>query len=381
MTPVRGHNEGSIFHRKADHHRVATVSMPNGKRPTLACPHTHRPSDRDCPESKAKLAELLRLRDHHAPPGGHTLTLGTFLTGWLVDVRPHLAPATYRKYASICGVVGRDVISAVRLSELSVEAVQACIRRAGAKPGSAGPRTQAHYRATLRRALADGLRQGLVSRNVAALTRPVRVNVPERTYLTAGQCRVLIDGTRQDRLHALWTLAVTTGMREAEMLALTWADLDLEAPSVTVGSTLHRIDGQWKLRDPKTEKSRRTIPLPAVTVSALREHRRRQLEEQAKVKAMGKAGMVFTTERGQPIHGPNLSKMLHVHLARLKLPRVNPHDLRHSAATVLYAAGVPLPVISDILGHSTIRVTSDLYRHRVPELSKDAAQRMQEAVG
>ena len=65
MTVVRGHNEGSIFHRKTDSHRVATVTMPTGKRPTLACPHRHRPSDRDCPESKALLVELLRLRDHH----------------------------------------------------------------------------------------------------------------------------------------------------------------------------------------------------------------------------------------------------------------------------------------------------------------------------
>jgi integrase len=229
----------------------------------------------------------------------------------------------------------------------------------------------------------------------------------ERTVLTGPQVRTLIEGTKDDRLHALWVLAATTGMREAEMLALTWQDIDMggdadrpdaaragmstrafegSSPSATqpfvrVHSTLHRIDGAWVLRDPKTEKSKRTIPLASVTVQALKAHRTRQLEEQARKGAMGREGMVFTTERGQPIHGPNLSKVLYAHLDRLGLPRVTVHDLRHSAATVLYAAGVPLPVISDILGHSTIRVTSDLYRHRVPELAKDAAERMQEAVG
>jgi integrase len=201
----------------------------------------------------------------------------------------------------------------------------------------------------------------------------------ERTVLTGPQVRTLIEGTKDDRLHALWVLAATTGMREAEMLALTWQDI--EDDSIRVHSTLHRIDGAWVLRDPKTEKSKRTIPLASVTVQALKAHRARQLEEQARKGAMGREGMVFTTERGQPIHGPNLSKVLYAHLDRLGLPRVTVHDLRHSAATVLYAAGVPLPVISDILGHSTIRVTSDLYRHRVPELAKDAAERMQEAVG
>jgi integrase len=145
-------------------------------------------------------------------------------------------------------------------------------------------------------------------------------------------------------------------------------DTSSRAPQIRVHATLHRIDGEWQRRDTKTEKSRRTIPLPAVTVEALRPLRRPH-------------GLVFTTERGFPIHGSNLPKELHKATDRLGLPRVTIHDLRHSAATVLYAAGTPLPVIADILGHSTIRVTADLYRHRVPELSREAAEAMQRAVG
>ena len=377
MLLVRGHNEGTIYQRAADKHRVAQVTMPNGKRPTLACPHVHRPSDRDCPEAKANLAELLRLRDQHAPAGGHTLTLGAFLNGWLASVRPDLAPATWRKHESI---VRGSIIPSLgnrRLSEVSVSDV----RRFLAAGTNLDPQTVRHHRATLRRALADALRDGLVSRNVAALAEPPRMSKPERTVLSAEQVRALIEGTRDDRLHALWVLAVTTGMREAEMLALTWDAIDLEAAQLVVEATLHRIDGEWKRRDPKTEKSKRTVPLPPLTVAALREHRRRQLEEQAAFGVLGKAGMVFTTTRGQPIHGANLSKVLHAHLDRLGLPRVTCHDLRHSCATVLFSMGVPLPVISDMLGHSTIRVTADLYRHRVPQLSRDAADRMQEAIG
>jgi integrase len=420
MQPVRGHNEGSVYFRSADRHKVAQVTMPDGRRPTLACPHRHRPSDRDCPEAKANLVELLRLRDHRAPAGGHTLTLGAYLTGWLRDVRPNLAPETWRKHESICRVHLIPQLGARRLSDLRVSDCRAYLS------GMAGldPQTLRHHRATLRRALADAQRDGLVTRNVAALAEAPKLTRRERRVLTGPQVRALIDGTRDDRLHALWVVLATTGLREAEALALTWEDVELgeldeaqtarrpqatvelrsdlgnkatapgsrpvgwpveagtsSPPQLTVRSTLHRIDGEWKFRDPKTDKSRRTIPLPPVTVAALREHRRRQLEEQAAQGVMGKSGLVFTTERGQPIHGTNLSKALYAHLDRLALPRVTVHDLRHSAATVLYAMGVPLPVISDMLGHSTIRVTSDLYRHRVADLARDAAERMQEAVG
>lgn len=378
MQDVRGHNEGSIFHRRADGHRVASVTMPNGKRPTLSCPHVHRPSDRDCPEARTNLIELLRLRDQHAPAGGHTLTLGAFLTGWLRSVRPDLAPSTWRKYESIVRVHLTPTLGHRRLSELSVADVSGLL---AGREHVLDPQTRRHHRATLRRALSDAHRQGLVIRNVAALAKPPRMSKPERQILDTAQVRALIEGTEGDRLHAFWVLAVTTGMRSAEMLALTWDDLDLDAGTARVGSTLHRIDGQWKFRDPKTEKSKRSVPLPAVTIAALVELRRLQLEEQAKLGVMGRRGLVFATAKGQPVHGPNLSKLLYKHLDRLGLPRVTVHDLRHSAATVLYSMGVPLSVIADILGHSTIRVTSDLYRHRVPELAHDAARRMQEAVG
>jgi integrase len=394
MPAVRGHNEGSIFHRKADGHRVATVSMPNGKRPTLSCPHVHRPSDRDCPESKANLVELLRLRDHGAPAGGHTLTLGAYLTGWLADVRPQLAPATWRKHESIIRTRIVPNLGHVRLSELSVSDC----RRLFAGDGRLAAQSLRHHRATLRRALSDGVRDGLITRNVAALAEPPRMSKKERTVLDAGQVRTLREGTKEDRLHAFWVLAATTGMREAEMLALTWDDVFLDGskaelhsdrpnvskgpfPYIRVRSTLQRVDGEWKLLDPKTEKSKRDVALPPVTVAALREHRIRQLAEQAKAGKLGKSGLVFTTERGRPIHGSNLTKVLYAHLERLGLPKVTVHDLRHSAATVLYAAGIPLESIADMLGHSTTRVTADLYRHRVPEMQRDIADRMQEAVG
>jgi integrase len=211
-------------------------------------------------------------------------------------------------------------------------------------------------------------------------------------------------------MHAFYVLAVTTGMREAEMLGLTWEDVDLgnqdrsdghggghrpedgaagraggDAPrpsaSVSVRHTLQRVEGQWQLRPPKTDKSRRTIPLTPVAVSALKAHRKRQMEERMAAGKPGDNGLVFTTTTGRPIHGSNLLPEFRAHLARLGLPKVTLHDVRHSCATVLFGMGVPLEVISDMLGHSTTRVTADLYRHRLPALEVGAAAKMQEAMG
>jgi integrase len=297
----------------------------------------------------------------------------------------------------------------------------------------------------LRRALADALRDGLVTRNVAALAEPPKMTRTERPFLTGPQARILIDGTKDDRLGPLFHLAVTTGMREAEILGLAWKDVELggsddavrgasgvgseqerqadalhlgsdaghalrhppvhrgrprlqgdgwrraplpelrrelHAAAVHVNATLHRDNGQWVLADPKTPKSRRTIPLTAGCVAALREHRRRQLEE--RVGSGGKYpafGLVFTTRTGWPMYAWHVLEALYAAEKRLKLPRVGLHGLRHSAATILYGAGVDIETIADLLGHSSSRITSLLYRHRVGDMQRDAAERMGAAVG
>ena len=171
---------------------------------------------------------------------------------------------------------------------------------------------------------------------------------------------MLIDGTREDPMHPFYVLALSTGMREAEMLGLTWERIDFDRRTVTVADTLQRVNGEWKLLPPKTERSRRTIDVPEATIVALRAHRTAQRLLRASKGELGPDGLVFTTSTGRPIHGSNLLPRFRATLERLGLPRITIHDLRHSAATWLFALGVPLPVIADRLGHSTIRVTADL---------------------
>ena len=255
------------------------------------------------------------------------------------------------------------------------------------------PQSVRHLRATLRRTLADALREGLVARNVGALSRVPALPHRERTILDAIQARSLIESTRTTRYGPLWTILVTTGLRISEALGLTWSAINMGpavservpgekpgGPSLTVRHQLARENGEWVRRPPKTAKGRRTIPLTALGVEALRAQRALQ-DADLGGRPRPIDGLVFTSPAGRPLHETNTLKALYADLAAAGLPKVTQHDLRHSAATVLYGMGVDLETIADMLGHSSSRVTADLYRHRVADLQRSAADRMQEALG
>lgn len=364
MAGVRAHNEGSLFQRGRDGKWVATVTMPDGRRRSASAGSKT--------EGAALLRELIRQRDAAIP---RPERLGPYLQKWLVDVRPRLAPATWRKHESIVRVHLAPALGHRSLSELSVADVRQFLSRGE----GLDPQSRRHHRATLRRALADAVRDGLVTRNVAALAEPPPMRRKRVAVLDADQVRTLIDGTRGDRLHAYWTVAATTGLRQAEMLALTWADI--RDGMVFVRRTLHWADGAPYRDVPKTETSVRDVPLAPVAVTALREHRRMQLEERAAAGALGADGLVFVTVNGLAVRGSNLMPPFRAALARLGLPPVTIHSLRHSAATVLISEGYPIAKVAAILGHSSSRVTEMVYSHLVGKDVMGAADVMERMYG
>lgn len=363
MTTVRGHHEGSIYQLRSRGVWVAAVSLPDGRR--------RRRQAASKAEALVELRALQRAVTAEAIDASR-LRLGEYLQRWVNDDRHNWAPATRRKHRTIVAVHLSPAAGHIRLSDLSVDDVESLL---ATRPGLDG-QTRRHIRATLRRALTDAQRGGLVGVNVAGLSRPPRLSARERNVLTAGQARQLLETTRGTRYGPLWALLVTTGLRISEALGLTWADVSSDA--ITVNRALQRIDGEWRRVPTKTTKSRRTIPLTTLARDALREQRAQQAADAG---ALLMDALVFTTERGQPIHATNLLPKLYADLAAAGLPRVTLHDLRHSTATILLEAGVPLPVVSRTLGHSTVRITMDLYVGRIPELQRDAADKMQEALG
>ena len=175
----------------------------------------------------------------------------------------------------------------------------------------------------------------------------------------------------------LYLAPLGLGLRQGELLALRWQDVDLDAGTVTVAHTLQRLDGTPVLAQPKTDKRRRPIAVPAPVLASLREHRKRQLAERlAAGAAWQDGGFLFCSAIGTPPYSSNVLHRFQRQLAAADLPHQRFHDLRHACASYLLAAGVPLRVVQGILGHSQLSTTADIYAHVTPELQKDAAARM-----
>ena len=206
---------------------------------------------------------------------------------------------------------------------------------------------------------------------------PLPVEQWEQRMLTADEARGFLDAIRGDRLEALFSVALALGLRQGEALGLRWQDIELEAGTLAVRTTLQRTDGRYELAEPETEKSRRTLPLPPPVVERLREHRRRQNEERLHAGPLWQDwDLVFSRDDGSPLDRAAVSRHLRTIVIAADLPPVRFHDLRHSCASLLLAQGVSMKVIQETLGHSSIATTGNIYAHVIPELQSEAAAKM-----
>jgi integrase len=238
-------------------------------------------------------------------------------------------------------------------------------------------RTAQYVAVVLRRALEDALRLGLISRNPAsAVARPRAARVEMKAW-TAEEAATFLSAVSEDRLYAGWLLLLCRGLRRGEMAGLRWSDVDLDAGRLAIRQTLVAVGYEAQFSEPKTAKSRRTVPLDAELVTALHTHRRHQLEERL---AWGagycESGLVFCREDGSPIHPQRLSALFQGHLRRAELPPIRLHDLRHTCATLSLRSGIPTKVVSEWLGHATTSITEDLYRHVTPAMLEEAGARL-----
>jgi integrase len=260
----------------------------------------------------------------------------------------------------------------VRLAALTAQQVQALYADRLASGLSSS--TVHHLHATMHKALKDAERLRLVVRNVSTLVNVPRMAESEIHPLTRDEARILLDMASGDRLYALYALALGSGMRQSELLGLQWSEVDLDASLVRVRWQLKREDGRWVWKQPKTRRSRRQIALSASTVAALHAHREAQSAERERVgSAWEDHELVFGTRLGRPLSARNIYRAFQGHLDKGNLPCVRFHDLRHTAATLLLAGRVNPKVVSEMLGHSTVAITLDIYSHVLPDMQQDAA--------
>ncbi len=380
---ARGNGEGSIYQRKTDGKWCGALKDERGKRKVLY--------GRTREEVGKKLAQALAKRQQGLPVHFERQTVGAFLNDWLENtVKQTVRPSTYASYRRIVTLYIKPRIGQVQLAKLTPAEVQALVNGLQ-KPGvgtrkrkddkeapALSARTAQYTRAILRRALGQALKWGMAPRNVATLVDSPRVERPAVEPLNPDEARRFLTAVRGDRLEALYTVAVALGLRQGEALGLRWPDIDLDARTLRVAFQVQRIEGTLQLVQPKTKESRRTIPLPAVAVEALRSHRVRQLEERLQAgERWEDHGLVFTTRHGKPIDAVNLIREYQRHVKAAKIGRhIRFHDLRHTCATLLLVQGVPARVIMELLGHTQISTTLDIYSHVLPTLQQEAAAKM-----
>jgi integrase len=219
----------------------------------------------------------------------------------------------------------------------------------------------------LHRALQQAVRWRLLSVNVADLVDPPRRQPPEMQALSPQEARQVLEAARDEELEALWVLALTAGLRQGELLALQWRDVDLEGGSLRVVASMVRMPGQEPVRsEPKTARSRRQVWLSDGASAALRRHRQ----------ARPSIGYVFAREDGRPLSTTTVWKHWQRLLRRAGVRPIRFHDSRHTAATLLLGRGVHPKIVSEMLGHATVAITLDVYSHATPAMSREAARAM-----
>jgi integrase len=234
--------------------------------------------------------------------------------------------------------------------------------------------------AELHRALRAALRLGLVQRNVTELVDAPRMVRHDMDTFSPEEARRLLATARGDRFEALYVLALSTGMRQGELLALRWRDADLAAGTLRVTSTLQNIRGTLVIADPKTASSRRQIALSPTAVEVLRRHRVLQADERTRLGAgWHELDLVFPNTIGKPMDGIHLLQRNYLPLLeQAGLKRIRFHDLRHTAATLLLLSGIHPKVVSEMLGHADVTITLKLYSHVLPHMQHAAAAAMEQ---
>ncbi|MFE0086459.1 tyrosine-type recombinase/integrase [Streptomyces sp. NPDC058991] len=400
---ARANGEGTIYQRKDGRWEAAGyVLAADSARKRVRVHSTTRK------EALAKLTEKIAASNRGIPIPSAQGSVAAYLTYWLENVAVHqLRENTHTRYTAR---VDRYLIPGLgkkKLTKLTTKDVrtwlnqlrttcQCCTRGIDARRDQPrccalgqcchkllSPLTLTYIHSVLKSALEHAVREEEIPRNVA---RNVRTGTPRpRRFepLTTDEARQLFAAAQDHRLHALFELALHTGLRKGELLGLRWEDLDLDAGTAAIRRTLQRTAaGGLTTLPTKTRASERRIALPTLCRHSLKLHHEQQQRERATAGTTWRHdGHVFTTAQGRPIDPTNLTRTFTTLLRKAGLRRIRFHDLRHSTATLLLEQGVELVVIKELLGHAHIGVTATVYAHVRLRLQRDAIDTLGTALG
>ena len=303
-----------------------------------------------------------------------------YLQDWLLGAAAARVTAkTASDYGSLLRLHVNPVLGDRKLSQLASADIQklysAMLER------GLSPRTIRYTHSVLSSALQQAVKWGLLSRNPAKAVDLPRNTQREMKALSPAQATAFLVVAQGDRWHPLWHLLLVTGMRPGEALALRWSDLDGQKVRIQRNLVRH-ADGRWELKEPKTQRGRRTVTISAATAVLFQQHRRSQVEERLKLgPEYTDRSFVFAASNGSPLDWRVLVQRHFNKLIKASgLPRIRPYDLRHTSATLLLGEGVNVKVVSERLGHASAALTLDVYAHVTPDMQDEAADRMQKVL-
>jgi integrase len=349
----RNNGEGSIGRRK-DGSYYGAIEIA-GKR--------HWASGKTRKEVSEKIQALRQKHEHGINLDAKHITIRDFMRQWLEEcVKIKNKYRTYESYRQLAENHIIPAIGSITLSDLRPDHVQKLINQL---TKSKSPNTVRNIRAVLRKAMNQAMRWRYVQFNAAALVDIPRCELHKIEPLTLDEARSFLSAIKGHRLEALYTMTLLLGLREGEVLGLLVSNIDFDKNTVTIDGALQYQDSKLIRTTPKTKASIRTLPLPTTLVPLLR-----TLVEGAK------SAYLFVTKKGTPISPFSLIRQFRVLLKRAKLRLIRFHDLRHSCATFLIAAGVHPRTIMTTLGHSEISTTMNIYGHTLDETQIDAVDRI-----
>jgi len=368
--PRRTYGRGSVYWREDRQRWGADLTLPNGKRKTFY--------GKTKSEATEKLERAkLDLRQGIHATGSHE-TVGQYMERWLENIyRLRLIrESTYLTYWERLRAQILPSLGHIKLTKLLPEQLEDFYAKK-LQEGLA-IRTIQNLHSLIRKALSDAVRRNLIARNPCSLIELPSAPKYEPQALTTEQAQVLISAVKHHWLRIPILMEIITGMRSGEILGLKWQDINFEVEILHINRTLHyKAKRGYFEGPPKTKSSERIIPLPSLLIEVLQSHRARQHEKCLQQGISWEdRDLVFCNRRGGYLNITNVRVEFQTLCRKAGLPRLRPHDLRHSAATILAALGIHPRVVQDLLGHSKVEMTMNVYTKSLLSERKKALEKI-----